>query len=157
MNPKVQAASPPATTNHAPLNTSSTAAVAANIDTTSSAAKNACYIHQIMCSSPTATLLQALDLSEELATIPSLTTTFIKNHLPCSTAIDMGHMQQHQANTASTRNMQSDIIAAHAKVDHMFRFSVLANAIMGTMYTNITGTFLVRSFKSMQYVLVSYI
>jgi hypothetical protein len=65
--------------------------------------------------------------------------------------------------------MQSNIIAAHAKVDRMFSpqeicamqdvfcFAVLADAIMGTMFTNITGTFPVRSFKSMQYVFVAYI
>jgi hypothetical protein len=119
-NPGVQATSPSATTTHAPLRISSTAVVAAIIDTTSSAVKYACYIHQIMCSSLASTLLQALDLSEELATIPGLTTTLIKNHLPCSPATNKGHMQWHQANTASTRNMQSDIIATRAKVDCMF-------------------------------------
>jgi hypothetical protein len=97
-----------------------TATVAANIDATFSAAKYACYIHQIMCSLPASTLLWALDLSEKLATIPDLTTTFIKNHLLCSTATNKGHMQRHQANTASMRNMQSDIIAARAEVDRMF-------------------------------------
>jgi hypothetical protein len=81
---KVQATSPSATTNHAPLCTSSTAAVAANIDTTSSTTRNARYIHQIMCSPPASTLLWALDLSKELATIPGLTTTLIKTicHAP---------------------------------------------------------------------------
>jgi hypothetical protein len=168
-NPGVQATSPSATTTHAPLRISSTAAVAANIDATSSAAKYARYIHQIMCSPPASTLLRALDLSEELATIPGLTTTLIKNHLPHSTATNKGHMQRHRANTATTRNMQSDIVAACAKVDcmfphqeicakqDMFCFAALANAIMGTMYTNITSAFLVSSFKSMQYVYVSYI
>ncbi len=39
----------------------------------------------------------------------------------------------------------------------IFRFAVLADAITGTMYTNITGAFPVRSFKSMQYVFVAYI
>ncbi len=39
----------------------------------------------------------------------------------------------------------------------MFCFAALTNAITGTMYTNITGTFPVRSFKSMQYVFVAYI
>jgi hypothetical protein len=73
-----------------------------------------------MCSLPTSTLLWALDLSEELTTIPGLTTTLIKNHLLRSTATNKGHMQRHQANTASTCNMQSDIIAARAKVDCMF-------------------------------------
>jgi hypothetical protein len=39
----------------------------------------------------------------------------------------------------------------------MFYFATLANAIMGTIYTNITGAFLVHFFKSMQYVFVAYI
>jgi hypothetical protein len=40
----------------------------------------------------------------------------------------------------------------------VFCFAMLANAITGTMYTNITGAFLVRSsFKSMQYMFVAYI
>ncbi len=39
----------------------------------------------------------------------------------------------------------------------MFCFAMLVDAIMGTMYTNITGAFLVHSFKSMQYVFVAYI
>jgi hypothetical protein len=47
-----QAASP-TTTNHAPLAATPTTALAANVDTLSSAAKCARYIHQIMCS-PTA-------------------------------------------------------------------------------------------------------
>jgi hypothetical protein len=87
-----QAASPSATTNHAPLFTPSTAALVANIDAISSAAKYAHYIHQIMYSPPVSSLLWALDLNDELATIPGLTTPLIKNHLPCSTATDKGHM-----------------------------------------------------------------
>ncbi len=75
MNPDVQATNPSATTTHPPLRISSTATVAANIDAMSSAAKYACYIHQIMCSPPASTLLWALDLIEELATIPGFTTT----------------------------------------------------------------------------------
>jgi hypothetical protein len=144
--------------------------LAANVDATSSAAKYARYIHQIMCSPPASSLLRALDLSEELTTIPSLTTALIKNHLPCSTTTDKGHMHQHQANTGSTCTMQFDIIATRAEVDCMFPpqeicamqdvfcFAVLADAITGTMYTNITSTFPVRrSFKSMQYMFVAYI
>jgi hypothetical protein len=132
-----------------------TFAIAANVDATSSAAKYACYIHQCMCSPPSATLLVALDCSEELATIPRLTPALIKNHLPCSTATDKGHMRRHRSNTASTRNMQDDIVTAQAEVDRMFPqhklcamqdvfcFAALVNAIMGTMYTDITGAFLV--------------
>ncbi len=39
----------------------------------------------------------------------------------------------------------------------MFCFAMPTDAIMGTMYTNITRVFPVRSFKSMQYVFVAYI
>jgi hypothetical protein len=65
--------------------------------------------------------------------------------------------------------MQANIILARAKVDCLFPsqeicavqdvfcFAALADAITGTMYTDITGTFPVRSLKSMQYVFVAYI
>ncbi len=39
----------------------------------------------------------------------------------------------------------------------MFCLAAIADAITSTMYTNITGAFLVCSFKSMQYVFVAYI
>ena len=42
-------------------------------------------------------------------------------------------------------------------VQDVFCFATLANAITGTMYTNITGAFPVRSFKSMQYMSVAYV
>jgi hypothetical protein len=45
------------------------------------------------------------------------------------------------------------ICAAH----DMFCFLALANLHMGTMYTDLTGAFPVRSFKNMQYVFVAYI
>jgi hypothetical protein len=65
--------------------------------------------------------------------------------------------------------MQSDIIAACAEVDcmfppqeicamqDMFCFAALDDATTGTMYTDITSAFPVRSFKSMQYVFIAYI
>jgi hypothetical protein len=39
----------------------------------------------------------------------------------------------------------------------MFCFAALTDAITGTMYTDISGAFLVRTFKSIQYVFVAYI
>ena len=39
----------------------------------------------------------------------------------------------------------------------VFFFAALANTITGTMYTDITGAFPVRSFKSMQYIFVAYV
>jgi hypothetical protein len=146
-----------------------TVAMAANIDATSSTAEYARYIHQTLCSPTAATLLLALTRSTELKTIPGLTTTLIHNHLPKSTATDKGHMRRHRANTASTRNNHPAIVLARAEVDNMFPtheacavhdmfcFAALADATAGTMYTDITGAFPVRSFKNMQYIFVAYI
>jgi hypothetical protein len=39
----------------------------------------------------------------------------------------------------------------------MFCFAALANANTGTMYTDLTGSFPVRSFKNMQYIFVAYV
>ena len=72
-------------------------------------------------------------------------------------------------NTASTRNNQAAIIQARADVDNIFPtheacntqdilcFAALADACTGTMYTDLTGAFPVRSFKNMQYIFVTYI
>jgi anti-sigma-K factor RskA len=51
--------------------------LAANIDATSSAAKYARYVHQLLCSPLAATLLLALDKSTELQTIPGATPALI--------------------------------------------------------------------------------
>ncbi len=117
---KAQAANPPISSAPTTPTATPTFAIAANVDATSSAAEYARYIHQCMCSPPSATLLGALDRSEELATIPGLMPALIKNHLPCSTSTDKGYMHRHRTNTASTQNMQDDIVNVQAEVDRMF-------------------------------------
>ncbi len=76
-------------------------------------------------------------------------------------------MRRHRSNTASTRNAHDAIVTARTEVDHMspqqelcavqdiFCFTALADAITGTMYTDITGAFPVRSFKGRQYIFVA--
>jgi hypothetical protein len=93
----------------------------------------------------------------------------ICSHLTQSTATDKGHMHRHHSNTASTCNKHADVILARANVNRMFPahkacvaqdmfcFAALADATTGTMYTNLTGTFPVRSFKNMIYIFVAYI
>ncbi len=78
-------------------------------------------------------------------------------------------MHRHQSNTASTRKIQNDKVSVQAEVDQMmpqqeacsmqdmFCFAALANANTGTMYTDLTGSFPVRSFKNMQYIFVAYV
>ncbi len=92
-----QAANLPGSIDDTPPTAAPTFAIAANLDATLSAAKYACYYHQFMCSPPSAILLRELDRSEELTTITGLTPALIKNHLPCSTATDKGHMRQHRS------------------------------------------------------------
>jgi hypothetical protein len=77
-------------------------------------------------------------------------------------------MQCHRANTASTRNAHADIMVACVDINsmsptqevcslqEMFCFTALANANTGTIYTDLTGAFPVRSFKNMQYIFVAY-
>ncbi len=88
-----QAANPPISSAPTTPTATPTFAIAANVDATSSTAKYVHYIYQCMCSLPSPTLLGALDRSEELATIPGLMSALIKNHLPCSTATNKGHMR----------------------------------------------------------------
>ncbi len=78
-------------------------------------------------------------------------------------------MRRHRQGIQSTCSKQPAILQAQNKVDHlmpteeicaaydMFCFAALANLHTGTMYTDLTGTFPVRSFKNMQYVFVAYI
>jgi hypothetical protein len=141
----------------------------ANVDATSLAAKYARYVHQLLCSPPAATLLLALDKSTKLQTIPGLMPALIRSHLPRLSATDKGHMRCHPSNTASTQNTHTDTVLARAKVhsmfpvhkacavQDMFYFAALADATAGTMYTDLTGAFPVRSFKNMQYICVDYI
>jgi hypothetical protein len=143
--------------------------LAANVNATASAAEYAQYIHQLLCSPPAATLLLTLNKSTELQTIPGLMPALICSHLPQSTATNKGHMHCHRSNTASTCNKHDDFILAPAKVNRvfpsheacaaqdMFCFAALADATIGTMYTDLTGAFPVRPFRNMIYIFVAYI
>jgi hypothetical protein len=127
--------------------------MAANINTTSSLAKHAHYVHQLLCSPPEVTLLNALAISTKLTTIPGLTPALF---------VPIFCIPQQP----STHNNQADIVLARAEVDQMcpphkacmvqdmFCFATVADATLGTMYANITGAFPVWSFKNMQYIFV---
>ena len=128
-------------------------AIAANVAATSLAGDHARYIHQALCSPTTPSLLRALARSSELATIPGLTPQVILHHLPPSTATDKGHMQRHRQGVQSTHTQQPTILQARSDVDcrehDMFCFAALVDMHTGTMYTNGTGAFPVRSFRNM--------
>jgi hypothetical protein len=144
--------------------------IMANVDATSSVGEYARYIHQTLCSPPATTLIQALKCSRELlATTPGLTVHLINTHLPYSTATDKGYIRRHRQGIQSTRIMQPAIVQTRRNVDSlqsdedicaahdMFCFAALSNLITGTMYTNLSGAFPVRSFKSTQNIFMVYI
>jgi hypothetical protein len=110
--------SPTAPTSLSDINLPSIA-MAANVNAISSAAKYACYVHQLLCSPPAATLFHALASSTKLTTIPGLTLALICSHLPLSTATNKGHKRRHRSHTASTHNNHVNIVLAWAKVDQM--------------------------------------
>jgi hypothetical protein len=136
-------------------------AMDANVNTTSSAAKYARYVHQLLYSPPAATLFHTLATSTKRTTILGLNLALICSYLPCSTATHKGHMHRHRSCTASTCNNHANIVLAWDEVGQMcpphkacavkdtFCFAALADATLGTMYTNITDAFPVRSFKNM--------
>jgi hypothetical protein len=133
--------------------------VAANIDATSPAVENGRFIHQALCLPPA-----ALATSSKLVTIPELTAHLIQHHLPRSKATDKGHMRQHQQGVQSTCSKQPAITQAQNEVDHLMpteeicmAHDMFCFAALGTMYTDLTGAFSVRSFKNMQYVFIAYI
>ncbi len=78
-------------------------------------------------------------------------------------------MRRHQQGVQSTDSKQLAILQAQNKVDHfmpteeicaahdMFCFAALVDLHTGTINTDLTGAFPVRSFKNMQYVFVAYI
>jgi hypothetical protein len=94
-------------------------AMAASVDATSSAAKYAHYVHQLLCPHLAATLLHALTTSTELTNIPGLTPALICSHLPRSTATNKGNMCCHRLRTALTCFNHADIVLAQAKVNRM--------------------------------------
>ncbi|KAL3779570.1 LOW QUALITY PROTEIN: hypothetical protein ACHAW5_000980 [Stephanodiscus triporus] len=119
--------------------------IATNINATSTAAENARFIHQALCSPPAMTLLRALEHSKELATIPGFSSR-------------LGHMRRHQQGTHSTRSLQPAILDARRQVDELlptkekctahdfFCFAALADLTTGTMYTDLPGAFPICSF-----------
>ncbi len=91
-------------------------AMAANVHTTSSAAKYAHYVHQLLCFSSAATLLYAPATSTDLTTIPGFTPALICSHPPRSMATDKGHMHCHCLHTVLTGNNHADIVLARVEV-----------------------------------------
>ena len=142
--------------------------LATSIVETSTKSELAQYLHQCLCSPPKSTLLAAIK-NNQLSSFPCLTYELISKHLPPSTATDKGHLHRIKQGIRSTRRNTQAIKEARAEVDamapqqeicathDMFCFAALADANAGTMYTDLTGQFPVRSYKNMVYIFVAYV
>ncbi|KAL7527446.1 hypothetical protein ACHAXR_001968, partial [Thalassiosira sp. AJA248-18] len=142
--------------------------LASNVIETSTKSELAQYLHQSLCSPPKTTLLAAIK-NNQLQSFPGLTYELISKHLPPSTATDKGHLHRIRQGIRSTRSNKQDIIDARAEVDAMapteemcqthdiFCFAALADMNDGTMYTDLTGQFPVRSYKNMVYIFIAYV
>ena len=125
------------------------------------------YYHQCILSPTKPNLLQAIN-NQPFQTFPGLTYELISKHLPPSTAMYKGHMKRCKQNIRSTQSNEQEVKNAKFEVMDMnlpqqmcsaldmFCFAVLADANEGTMYTDLTGKFPVRSDKNNQYVFVVY-
>ena len=143
--------------------------IVANVMTNSYSKRDlAQFHHQTLLSPPKSTLITAID-NGQLSTFPGLTKELIQKHLPPSTATDKGHLHRVKQGIQSTRKNTAAIKAARAAVDDMqpkeemcavhdmYCFAALADANQGTMYTDLSGQFPVRSYKNSVYLFIAYI
>ena len=128
------------------------------------------YHHQTLCLSTKSTLLEAIK-NNQLKSWPGLTVELIQKHLPPSSATARGHMARTRQGARSTRNQQQQTLDAKEEADsinppqqmctaidnEMFVFAALADANADTIYTNLTGSFPVRSYLGMQHLFIAYI
>lgn len=135
-----------------------------HIRNTSTQHEYAQFIHQALGSPPAATLLQALKRSNELITIPGLTEKLITTHLRRTIPTDKGHMRRVKQGIASTTKKPptDESPQLHPPLEHIashavFCFATLANMNKGTMYTDLTGNFPVRSLRNMTCIFVAYV
>ena len=115
--------------------------------------------------SPTKTTFLKAIKNDQLLGIPGLTETAVTKFLPPSSATIKGHMHRERKNIHSTRKPDTEAevdIDLHPPqeinaVCELYCFSALADTIEGTIYSDLTGKFPVRSYKRNQYIFVAYV
>ena len=154
-------------TNEVAANVSSQeAGYAANSINTMPKAELAKY--QSFCLPPKVPFHKGID-NKHLRSIPGLTHDLIHKRIQPSTATDKGHIRRVKQGIQSTRNTTkakqdarlevADMNPIHhvCTTHDMFCFAALADANIGTIYTDLLGPFPARSFTSMQYICVEYV
>jgi len=111
--------------------------------------KSAKYLHQCIFFPPTSTLIKAIE-NDQLLTFPGLTSKLILKHLSPSMALPKEKLHPNKKHLQLTKieNFQeneSDIIPIHEAnaAQELFCFVALADMNTGTIYSDLTGHFLV--------------
>ena len=128
----------------------------------------AMFYHQCLGSPPKPTLLRAIK-NGQLSSFPGLTYELISRHLPRSTATEKSRMSRVKQGVQSTQRNNTEIILARQELEDMnpteeicatrdfVCYTITADRKTGTMFTDQTGNFPVRSYNNMMYIFVAYI
>ena len=126
------------------------------------------FLHQSLFSPPKSTLIKALD-NNQFPTWPGFTSAAVKKYLPeSSPATDKGHMKRHKQGIRSTKpKLQANLERIETERDinpprvqekdnHLFCYTATIDPKEGTIYTDFTGTFPIRSVDGMTTMFVLY-
>lgn len=144
------------------LNLQPRAAAHANLATlaTQTASDRIAFLHAAAGYPVVSTWLRAITQGF-YTTWPGLTTQAVKRHLPKSTITALGHMDQHRANTRSTKtpppsSSPNDAPARTEPNDRLHYVYADCQPITGQIYSDLPGRFLTPSSRGHNYLLVVY-
>jgi hypothetical protein len=123
------------------------------------------YLHQALFSPTKATLLNAIR-KQQLLTWPGLTADAVRKYLPeTSPQTDKGHTKRQRKGLRSTKPVLTDVEKEQEDMsptkviedhNHMFAASYVVDKKKGTIYSDLTGNFPLRSVDEMMIILVIY-
>ena len=121
------------------------------------------YLHQCAFSPTPRTWIQAVK-KDHFKTWPGVTVEAIQRYLPKSKATTIGHLDQQQKNTQSTKSQKDDhdTMSSPSPLDKglrtqaLYAATICYNAPTGKLYTDLMGRFPVQSSRGHKYILVAY-
>ena len=123
------------------------------IHPTFTVAQRVAYYHACLGSPPLSTFCHAIDAGH-LVTFPVLTSKQVRRYPPQSMATHQGHLDQTQSNQRSTKRRWQTRDLYVSLVTDMESPTTLHRA--GTVYSDITGTFITTSSQGNKYILVVF-
>ena len=150
------------------IQATATEEAAYNVHALTSKASLMKFLHQCLLSPPKTTLLKAID-NNQLPTWPGLTTNAVKRYLPeTSPATDKGHMKRQRKGLRSTKEKVATALNSieyerdmhppleKEEFNQLFCYSGQLDPKTGTVYTDFTGRFPLRSVDGMTSIFILY-